>query len=48
MRSQLQVTKDNVPTQLKEVFDIFVEIHLKKGFLVTRKLISGQQKNMII
>ena len=48
MRSQLQVTKDNVPTQLKEVFDIFVEIHSKKGFLVTRKLISGQQKNMVI
>ena len=26
MRKELQVTKDNVPLPLKEVFDIFVEI----------------------
>ena len=48
MRKELQVTKDHVPLALKEVFDIFVEIHSKKGFLVTRKLISLAQKNMII
>ena len=48
MRKELQVTKDNVPLPLKEVFDIFVEIHSKKGFLVTRKLISPAQKSMLI
>lgn len=48
MRSQLQVAKDHVPPQLKEVFELFVEVHSKKGFLVTRKLISSQQKSMII
>ena len=42
------MTKDHVPLALKEVFDIFVEIHSKKGFLVTRKLISLTQKNMLI
>jgi hypothetical protein len=48
MRKELQVTKDHVPLALKEVFDIFVEVHSKKGFLVTRKLISSSQKNMLI
>ena len=48
MRRELQVTKDNVPSQLKEIFDLFVEIHSKKGFLVARGLISDQQKQMII
>jgi len=48
MRREYQVTKDNVPQQLKEIFDIFVEIHSKKGFLVTRKLISDDHRRMII
>ena len=48
MRKEFNVTKDNVPSQLKEIFDIFVEIHSKKGFLVTRRLISEDQRRMII
>lgn len=48
LRKEFQVTKDNVPPQLKEIFDIFVEIHSKKGFLVARGLISDQQRTMII
>lgn len=47
MRRALQVTKDNAPPQLKEVFDIFLEVHSKKGFLVTRKLISEAQRQQI-
>lgn len=42
------MTKDHVPPQLKEVFDIFVEIHSKKGFLVARGLIADEHKQVII
>lgn len=42
MRKEFQVTKDHIPNQLREAFDIFVEVHSKKGFLVTRKLVSEE------
>ena len=48
MRKEYQVTKDHVPHLLKEIFDIFVEIHQKKGFLVSKKLISDHHRTLII
>lgn len=47
MRSQLQVTKDNVPAHLKEIFDLFMEVHSKKAYLVTRRLVTDEHKDMI-
>ena len=40
MRKELQVSKDYIPLQLKEVFEIFIEINLKKGLLLSKKMIS--------
>ena len=48
MKKELQVTKDNVPSQLKEVFDVFVDVHSKKGFLVQKKLIPEEHKALMI
>lgn len=33
---------------LKEVFDAFVELHSKKSYLVTRRLINEDNKRMIV
>ena len=48
MKKELQVTKDHVPSQLKEVFDVFVDVHSKKGFLVQKKLIPEEHKALMI
>lgn len=33
MKKQLQPQKDYVPPILKTVFDMFTEVHLRKGYL---------------
>jgi len=42
MKRELLVTKEHIPYQLKEVFDVFVDVHFKKGFLANKKLVTDE------
>lgn len=48
MRGQYLVTKENLPPVLKEVFDAFVEVHSRKSYLVTRRLVNDEKKKMVV
>jgi len=48
LRKEYMTTKEHVPALLREIFELFAEVHSKKGFLVTRKLISEQQRKDIV
>ena len=47
LREQVQVTKDQIPSMLKDIFDIFVDSHMRKSFLNQRGLIDDHQKRTI-
>eukprot|EP00347_Sterkiella_histriomuscorum_P021367 403334229 len=46
-KDALQTTKESVPPLLKDIFELFVDSHLKKGMLNQRKLIDESQKRTI-
>jgi len=37
-----------LPATLKEIFDAFVEVHARKSYLVTRRLVTEEQRKMIV
>lgn len=47
MRQSLLASFHNIPLVLREIFELFVESNSKKGYLVTRKLLTSQQRDLI-
>lgn len=37
-----------MPAALKEIFDVFVEVHSRKSYLVTRRLVGDQHRKMVV
>ena len=46
-REAISVRKDHIPAMLKDVFELFVDSHFKKGLLTLKKLIDEAQKRKI-
>jgi hypothetical protein len=40
MRNSISVTKETIPAMLKDIFELFVDSHYKKGHLSVKKLID--------
>ena len=47
LRDKFSVTKDNIPPMLRDIFEIFVDSHMRKSFISQRKLIDEFQKRII-
>lgn len=47
LREAISVKKDHIPAMLKDVFELFVDSHFKKGLLTLKKLIDEGQKRQI-
>ena len=47
LRDKISVSKEQIPIMLKDIFDLFMDSHSRKGILTTRKLIDENQKRQI-
>ena len=47
IKRSYEATKDNIPSCLKEAFDLFAEINSKKAFIVSKRLLTSDQKQTV-